>query len=158
MAEAYRDHFVLSVRRMSKTFQDNCLDFFGCQVKARHTGKRRHPGSFSSSSSKPAWIPASAGTRGTRVDFQSTNSEPLGLEPRVVQRLPQATQLDCSISGGLLAVNHPRNPELIDKHSETHGPESLLDRHFHCSVFCQCVKYAFRVCRVVDADRHRESF
>src|SRR6266850_3138311 len=27
MAEAYRDHFVLLVRRMSKTFQDNCLDF-----------------------------------------------------------------------------------------------------------------------------------
>ena len=34
---------------------------------------------------------------GNRVDFQSTNSEPLGLEPRVVQRLPQATQLDYSI-------------------------------------------------------------
>jgi hypothetical protein len=27
----------------------------------------------------------SAGMTGARVDFQSTNSEPLGLEPRVVQ-------------------------------------------------------------------------
>jgi hypothetical protein len=30
---------------------------------------------------KTAWIPASAGMTGTRVDFQSINSEPLGLEP-----------------------------------------------------------------------------
>jgi hypothetical protein len=37
------------------------------------------------SGSKTAWIPASAGVTETRVDFQSTNSEPLGLEPRVVQ-------------------------------------------------------------------------
>ena len=37
------------------------------------------------SSSKTAWIPASAGMTETRVDFQSTNSEPLGLEPKVVQ-------------------------------------------------------------------------
>jgi hypothetical protein len=49
------------------------------EVKARHAGERRHPGSFSSSSSKPAWIPASAGTTEIRVDFQSANSEPLVL-------------------------------------------------------------------------------
>jgi hypothetical protein len=30
MPEAYRDHFVLKVRRMSKTFQDTSIDFFGC--------------------------------------------------------------------------------------------------------------------------------
>ena len=28
------------------------------------------------------WIPACAGMTKERVDFQSTNSEPLGLEPR----------------------------------------------------------------------------
>jgi hypothetical protein len=41
------------------------------------------------------WIPAGvhpeprrrAGMTGTRVDFQSTNSEPLDLEPRVVQSI-----------------------------------------------------------------------
>jgi hypothetical protein len=45
------------------------------------------------SSSRTARIPAGvyperrrrAGMTGTRVDFQSTNSEPLGLEPRIVQ-------------------------------------------------------------------------
>jgi hypothetical protein len=34
---------------------------------------------------KNAWIPACAGMTETEVDFQSTNLEPLGLEPRVVQ-------------------------------------------------------------------------
>ena len=34
---------------------------------------------------KNAWIPACAGMTETEVDFQSTYSEPLGLEPRVVQ-------------------------------------------------------------------------
>ena len=39
------------------------------------------------SSSMTAWIPASAGMTGTRVDFQSTNSQPLGFELRAVQLL-----------------------------------------------------------------------
>jgi hypothetical protein len=34
-----------------------------------------------------AWIPFSTGMTGLRVDFQSTNSEPIGLEPKVVQLL-----------------------------------------------------------------------
>ncbi|MGH7798017.1 MAG: hypothetical protein ACREQ2_24405 [Candidatus Binatia bacterium] len=53
------------------------------EVKVRHAGERRHPGSFSVQVLKTAWIPASAGTTGLRVNFQSTNSEPLGLELRV---------------------------------------------------------------------------
>jgi hypothetical protein len=34
-----------------------------------------------------AWIPFSTGMTGLRVDFQSTNSEPIGLEPKVVHLL-----------------------------------------------------------------------
>jgi len=36
---------------------------------------------------KKTWIPACAGMTKGRVDFQSTNSKPLGLEPRAVQFL-----------------------------------------------------------------------
>jgi urease accessory protein len=50
------------------------------------------------SSSKTAWIPASAGMTETRVDFQSTNSEPLGLEPRVIQVLFRTFVLFVSIA------------------------------------------------------------
>jgi hypothetical protein len=34
---------------------------------------------------KKTWIPACAGMTKESVDFQSTNSEPIGLEPRVIQ-------------------------------------------------------------------------
>src|SRR5437870_8807061 len=39
-------------------------------------------------------------------------------------------------SGGLLAVNHPRNPESIYAHAEARRPERLLNRHLHGSVLC----------------------
>src|SRR5260221_12120254 len=35
------------------------------------------------------------------------------------------------VRGGLLAVDHPRNPKLIDAHAETRRPECLLKRHRH---------------------------
>jgi hypothetical protein len=34
---------------------------------------------------KKTWIPACAGMTKERVDFESTNSEPFGLKPRVIQ-------------------------------------------------------------------------
>ena len=43
----------------------------------------------SRSECKNPWIPACAGMTETEVDFQSINSELLGLEPRVVQFLIQ---------------------------------------------------------------------
>ena len=52
------------------------------------------------SSSKTAWIPAGVYPESmpkgrndeTRVDFQSTNSEPLGLEPKVVHSSTPSTR------------------------------------------------------------------
>src|ERR1700686_3488474 len=61
-------------------------------------------------------------------------------------------------SGRFLAVDHPGRAEPVDQHAETDGPERLLDRHPHRSAFRQCVKNAFRVLRVVDAERYREAF
>ena len=57
------------------------------EVKVRHAGpsiglrinSRRHPGSFSVHDQEPPGFPASAGMTATRVDFQSTNPESLGL-------------------------------------------------------------------------------
>ena len=48
-------------------------------------GKRRHPGSFSSSSAKPAWIPASAGTTEQESSSSRQIQNPLGVELKVVQ-------------------------------------------------------------------------
>jgi hypothetical protein len=56
------------------------------------------------------------------------------------------------------AVDHPRYAKPIDKHAETGGPKSLLDRHLHRAFFRQCVKYAFRFCRVIDAEGDGETF
>lgn len=42
--------------------------------------------------------------------------------------------------GSLFAVNHPRNAKLIDNHAKAGSPEGFLERHLHCSVFCQCMK------------------
>src|SRR6266545_1710162 len=42
----------------------------------------------------------SAGMTGTRVDFQSTNSEPLGLEPRVVQLIVRTKRRRCDLAMG----------------------------------------------------------
>src|SRR5271165_1514670 len=56
-----------------------------------------------------------------------------------------------------LAINHPRNAELIDKHAEAGGPESLLERHPHRSFFCQSVKDPFCLCRGADAERYGEA-
>src|SRR4030095_430182 len=70
------------------------------EVKVRDAGpsmglrinSRRHPGAFSVQVQKPPGFrlesilgPRRAGMTGTRVDVQSTNSEPLSLEPRVAQ-------------------------------------------------------------------------
>src|SRR5262249_22704491 len=60
--------------------------------------------------------------------------------------------------GSLFAVDHPRYAELIDKHAKPGGPEGLLDRHRHLPVFSQCVKYAFRICRIIDLERYGEAF
>ena len=49
----------------------------------------------SRSENKNPWIPACAGMTETEVDFQSTNSEPLGLEPRVVPFDPESVALRC---------------------------------------------------------------
>ena len=49
----------------------------GIQIRSRFEYKNR-------------WIQACAGMTETEVDSQSTNSEPLGLEPRVVQFDPWA--------------------------------------------------------------------
>src|SRR6266576_2550078 len=57
-------------------------------------------------------------------------------------------------STGLLAVNHPRNTELIDAHTETWRPERLLEWHLHVAVFRQCVKDAFPLSDVFEVERH----
>jgi len=53
-------------------------------------------------------------------------------------------------SGSFFAVDHPRNSELIGKHPKAGGPESLLERHPHRSFFCQGLKDAFCLCRVIE--------
>ena len=57
----------------------------------------------------------------------------------------------------LLAVNHPGYAESVDHHAEADRPEGFLDRHLHRPIVCQCVKDAFRFCRVLDAERHGEA-
>src|SRR5690348_11878449 len=55
-----------------------------------------------------------------------------------------------------LAINHPRNPEAVDKHAESLGPEGLLKRHVHRSTFCQRLKDPFSLRRAFEAERYRE--
>src|SRR5260221_4845999 len=58
------------------------------------------------------------------------------------------------VRGGLLAVDHPRNPKLIDAHAETRRPECLLKRHRHVAVLSQRVEDALAISLVFDMDRH----
>src|SRR5437660_870727 len=48
--------------------------------------------------------------------------------------------------------------ELIDAHAETGGPESRLKRHLHRPAFCQCMKDAFCIRKVLELDRHGKPF
>src|SRR5437879_5619911 len=59
--------------------------------------------------------------------------------------------------GSFLAVNHPRHAELINELAKTGGPKCLLKRHLHRPIFRQCVKYAFRLRRILEAKSRREA-
>ena len=84
---------------------------------------------------------ATDGTRRGRMAIASRSGESL--------RMPRRRELR-----SVPAVDHPRDAESIDKHAKTGGPEGLLDRHCHRSVFRQGLKYAFCFSHVVDLDRY----
>src|SRR6266851_6248407 len=64
----------------------------------------------------------------------------------------------CSLNFSFLcvwpAVDHPRYAKLIDEHTKSDGPKCLPKRHLNCSLFFQCMKYAFRLRNLLDAEAH----
>src|SRR5690606_1283122 len=54
-----------------------------------------------------------------------------------------------------LAVDHPRNAELVDQHGEARGPEGLFVRHLYRTVLLQRVVDALAFRLGIDVDRHR---
>src|SRR5262245_64811367 len=56
----------------------------------------------------------------------------------------------------LVAVDHPRDAELIDQHAEALGPERLLYRHADGAVVGERREDAFSFLRILGLDRHRE--
>ena len=63
------------------------------ELKVCHAGEPRHAGFVVSEYGiRLCWIPVCTGMTAIGVDFESTNSEPLGLEPKVVQLNPYRRQ------------------------------------------------------------------
>src|ERR1700690_4039836 len=57
-----------------------------------------------------------------------------------------------SLLRSFFAVDHPGDAELVHQHTKPKGPECFLDRHCNLSVFCQGMKYAFRLRRILNAN------
>src|SRR5262245_63832001 len=74
---------------------------------------------------------------------------------RVVRLLPASFAYSAALRP--VAIDHPRNAELVGQHAETGGPERLLDRHAHGTVVGERRKNAFSFFRIVGLDRHVEA-
>jgi hypothetical protein len=48
-----------------------------------------------------------------------------------------SVQKKVTVSGRFLAIDHPRDAELIDEHAKAGGPEGFLQRHPHNAALCQ---------------------
>src|SRR5579862_9744478 len=63
-----------------------------------------------------------------------------------------ASHATLRLSGGLLAVDFPRDAKLVSQHAESRRPESLLKRHLHRSVFREGFEHPLAFHRIIDAD------
>src|SRR5258708_882694 len=51
-----------------------------------------------------------------------------------------------------LAVDHPRNTELVDQHTEAVSPERLFKRHHYFSIGRQSLEYTLCLRRIIDRE------